>query len=46
LPWEHPLGDKITFVAPVSATLKDFVLDNLRLEIFVSQVMAKHHKNV
>jgi hypothetical protein len=29
-------GDKTTFAAHVSATLKDFILDNLRLGLYIS----------
>jgi hypothetical protein len=34
--------DKSTFVVHLSTCLKDFVMGNLRLGLFVSQVMAKH----
>ncbi len=39
-------GDKVSFVAHVLGALKDFILNILRLGLFVSQVMAKHHRNV
>jgi hypothetical protein len=39
-------GTKIAFSAHVFVALKDFVLDNLWLGLFVSQVMAKHRRNV
>ncbi len=39
-------GDKVAFVTHVFACLKEFVLDNLRLGLFVSQMQAKHCKNV
>jgi hypothetical protein len=39
-------GDKVAFVTHVFACVKEFVLDNLRLGLFVSQVLAKHCKNV
>jgi hypothetical protein len=39
-------GDKFAFVAHVSRALKDFILEILQLGLFVSQVMAKHCKNV
>jgi hypothetical protein len=38
--------DKVAFATHVSVALKDFVLENLRLGLFISQVIAKHHKNV
>ncbi len=46
LPWEHLPGEKATFVTHVSTALKDFVIDNLQLGFFVSQVMVKHCRNV
>ncbi len=46
MPWEHPSRGKFVIVTHISTTLKDFVIDNLQLGLFVSQVMAKHHKNV
>jgi len=39
-------GDKVVIVTHISIALKDFELDNLQLGLSVSQVMAKHHRNV
>jgi hypothetical protein len=39
-------GDKVTFFAHIFIALKDFIFDNLCLGLFVSQMMAKHRKNV
>ncbi len=39
-------GDKATFAPHVSSTLKEFVMDNLQLRLFVSQVMVKHRNNI
>jgi hypothetical protein len=41
--WLHK--DKAAF-ALVSNVLKEFIMDNLWLRLFVSQVMAKHRKNI
>ncbi len=38
--------DKVIIVARISVILKDFVLNNLQLGLSISQMMAKHHKNV
>jgi hypothetical protein len=38
-------GDKAAFIAHVFVALKNFVLNNLQLRLFVSQVMAKHCKD-
>ncbi len=39
-------GDKVAFATHVSRALKDFILENLQLNLFISQMMAKHHRNV
>jgi len=39
-------GDKVAFIALVSVTLKDFILNNLGLGLSISQMMAKHQQNV
>ncbi len=38
--------DKVAFVTHVYVALKDLVVDNFLLELSISQVMAKHCKNV
>ncbi len=39
-------GDRATFVTHVFVALTDFILDNLQLGLSISQVMAKHYRNV
>jgi hypothetical protein len=39
-------GDKVVFPAHVLGALKDFVLENPQLGVFISQLMTKHCKNV
>jgi hypothetical protein len=40
------MGDRFSFVAHLSKYIKDFVMEQLRLEFTMFQIMAKHRQHV
>ncbi len=40
------MGDRFAFATHLSQKLKNFVMEQLRLGLIVSQIMAKHRQHV